>query len=344
MRYLGGKSRLAPAIFEIISKTAPAANSVTDLFAGSGAFSEFAKRQGFAVTTNDVLYMSYAIARGSIALNQQPSFRKLRKVLKTDPLTYLNTGKLPRQNKSQTIRLSYSPDSNPERMYLTRTNALRIDNARQRLDEWRAAGYVSDDEYFYLLAGVIHGVPFVSNITGTYGAFLKYWDERALNLYQVADVDVFDNGKHNKSYNSDALSLLGSISGQVLYLDPPYNERQYLPNYHVLETIALYDNPVVSGVTGQRPVGNAKSEFCSKRTAIQALNDLISAAQYEHIVLSYNNEGVIPTDGIRETLTSHAARGSVRLIEIPYRRYKNKVPNHTAGLVEQVWYLRKASA
>jgi adenine-specific DNA-methyltransferase len=341
MRYLGGKSRLAPAIYDLTRAVAPNADSITDLFTGSGALSDYFKSKGFEVTTNDLLYFSFAVSRGTLAINKPQNFKALRSYLGCDPFEYLNSIALPAPDASQSIRLAYSPDSDPERRYLTRDNALRIDFARQQIDQWKSAKLIDTDGYYYLLAGIISGVPSVSNITGTYGAFLKYWDKRALNPYQVAPVEVLNNGKKNKSFNLDALSLLGKVSGQVLYLDPPYNERQYLPNYHVLETVALYDNPVVKGVTGQRPVGSGKSELCSKKTALSALEEIIAAAQFEHIILSYNNEGVIPTPDLTAMLRRHAAPRSYKLHEIPYRRYKNKIPNHAEGLVEQLHYIRK---
>lgn len=344
MRYLGGKSRLAPAIHELIVSKAPRATNVTDLFAGSGALSSYMKQQGFAVTTNDVLYFSYALARGSLALNRVPDFRKLSSYLGESPVAYLNTAPLPTPDASQFVRLNYSPDSTPPRMYLTETNSLRIDFVRQTLNDWRQQSLVTESEYFYLLAALLAAVPRVSNITGTYGAFLKYWDARATESISLDLHDVYDNKQRNRSYNSDAEELLKRISGEVLYLDPPYNSRQYLPNYHVLETIARYDNPVVAGVTGQRQGQQTRSDFCSKVTAEAALRGVLEAAQFEHIVLSYNNEGVIAPARLEEVLRDFAAPGTYELRTIPYRRYKNKIPNHTAGLQEHLYYIQKADA
>jgi adenine-specific DNA-methyltransferase len=59
-------------------------------------------------------------------------------------------------------------------------------------------------------------------------------------------VDFFFNNHKNKVYNSDINELIKTTSHDVVYLDPPYNERQYSANYHVLETIAKYDNPQIN--------------------------------------------------------------------------------------------------
>lgn len=342
MRYLGGKSRLTESIYDLVCSVAPNTSSITDLFAGSGAVSDYFKRRGFAVTTNDLLFFSYATSRGTLAMNHKPPFSAVASLLGKDPIAHLNTGPLPPKDATQSIRLTYSPDSSPARMYLTSDNALRIDHARQQIDAWRDDDLLDDDEYFYILAAIISGVPYVSNITGTYGAFLKYWDKRAQNPYRLIEAAISNNRQTNHSYNTDAATLLTTVSGEVLYLDPPYNERQYLPNYHVLETVARYDSPKVSGVTGQRPAGSGKSEFCSKKTALNALEGVIVAAQFKHIILSYNNEGVIPTEALQEMLNRHAVPGTYELRTIPYRRYKNKIPNHTDGLEEQLYYIRKA--
>jgi len=95
---------------------------------------------------------------------------------------------------------------------------------------------IDEIEYYYLLASLIEGVPYVSNITGTYGAYLKEWDKRALKAFEMARPDVIDNGKANRSYNADANALIRELEGDILYIDPPYNSRQYAPNYHLLET------------------------------------------------------------------------------------------------------------
>ena len=111
-------------------------------------------------------------------------------------------------------------------MYITDSNALRIDYSRNTIEDWYNCSLLTDDEYFYLVACVVEGVPFVSNIAGTYGAFNKTWDVRSNKLFILIDLPVIENGKNNRSYSMDGATLLKEISGDVLYIDPPYNERQ----------------------------------------------------------------------------------------------------------------------
>jgi len=174
-----------------------------------------------------------------------------------------------------------------------------------------------------LLAGLIEGVPYVSNTTGTYGAYLKQWDKRAFKKFEFSFLDMIDNKKHNQCFNEDANELIKHIEGDILYIDPPYNERQYLPNYHVLETIAKNDNPNVNGVTGVRPYMNEKSKYCSKNEVVKSFRDLIRNAKFKHIIVSYSGDGIMSKDTIINIL-EECCNNKAKVYDIDYARYKSK--------------------
>lgn len=102
-----------------------------------------------------------------------------------------------------------------------------------------------------------------------------------------------NNGRKNRCYNKDANELISEIEGDILYLDPPYNSRQYVSNYHLLETISKYDSPEIKGVTGIRNYEDQKSLFCVKKEVLKAFEEIIEKANFESIVLSYSNEGLM---------------------------------------------------
>lgn len=238
---------------------------------------------------------------------------------------------------------NYSPSGG--RMYITDSNALRIDFSRIKIEEWFKKGLLTEDEYYYLVACVIEGIPFVSNISGTYGAFNKTWDVRSNKLFVLIDLPVIDNGRQNRSYNEDGATLLKKIHGDILYIDPPYNERQYLPNYHVLETAAKYDYPVLHGKTGQRPYELQRSDFCSKKTVVQAFDELMKNAKFQHIILSYNTDGIMSLDEIETTMKKYGIPSTFEVNYIPYRRFKSKsVATRTSELKEMLIYIRKDCA
>jgi len=68
----------------------------------------------------------------------------------------------------------------------------------------------------------------------------------------------------------------------ILYLDPPYNSRQYAANYFILELVAEgwfgTKKPIISGKTGMRNYDHQLSEYCYKGRATRALDHLISIA------------------------------------------------------------------
>ena len=129
---------------------------------------------------------------------------------------------------------------------------------------------------------------------------------------------VIDGDSNGVVYIKDINELIREVEGDVLYLDPPYNARQYCANYHVLETISRYDNPILSGKTGLRDYSDQKSDFCSKRTVQTVFEDLIANAKFKFIFLSYNNEGLMDLNLIKSIMEKY--RISVATTE--YRRFR----------------------
>lgn len=120
--------------------------------------------------------------------------------------------------------------------------------------------------------------------------------------------------------NEDANVVVRRLECDVLYLDPPYNGRQYAANYHILETIARGDEPAVGGVAGLPQRDSIRSRYCLRREAALALADLVRNASARHILLSYNSEGLIPHETIMAILR---CKGRVRVMETPYRRFRS---------------------
>ena len=208
------------------------------------------------------------------------------------------------------------------------------------IEKWYRSHQINENEYFYLLSALIKAVPFVSNITGVYAAYLKFWDERTYKPLELVHPVIINNGRRNESHNSDYTELL-TRKCDVLYADPPYNSREYLHNYHVLETIARYDYPRIHGKTGMRSYDNQKSAFCKKNTVASAFETLIRDCRSRYLLISYNNEALLSTEELSDICGKYAVRDSFKLFEYDYRRYKNKIPNNKAGLKEQIYFLRR---
>lgn len=339
MRYIGSKVNLLKNIESCISTNIHVKQKTfCDIFSGTGVVARYFKPQ-YEIISNDVLFFSYIIQKSFIENNDAPTFSKLRSTIE-NPFAYLENAVLPDANRF--VEENYSPSGKAGRMYFTSENARRIDFIRTTVEQWKNENELTEAEYYYLLASLIEAVPSVSNITGTYGAYLKKWDKRAYKKIELPQFAVENNNRNNKAYNEDVFDLEKHISGDILYIDPPYNSRQYAPNYHVLETIARYDNPVLSGVTGMRPYADQKSAFCSKHEVNDAFEQLIKNADFSHIILSYSSAGLMNADFIERILKDNGISSTFTLQKIPYRKYKSKIYDES-DVCEYLFYVQKKS-
>lgn len=339
MRYIGSKANLLEEIEALIqTKTNGNEKVFVDLFSGTGVVAQHFKKD-YKVITNDMMHYSYAILRGSVTLNQHPRFEALVNIGISSPLKYLNDLK---PSISGFITNHYSPSKNGEgRMYFTTENAMRIDTIRTEIENWKNKGLLTEDEYYYLLNSLIQSVPFVSNITGTYGAYLKHWDKRSNKTLYLETPILNDNYQINQSFNIDANLLASEIKSDITYIDPPYNGRQYTSNYHLLETIARYDNPEIKGITGIRKYENEeKSKYCSKRHIYEQFDQLFSKLKTKHIVVSYSSDGLLSKEDILDLLRKNSISDSVECIEVDYRRYKSKIVKKS-NVIEYLFYANK---
>ena len=127
----------------------------------------------------------------------------------------------------------------------------------------------------------------IANTVGHYDAYRKNVDfEKKLVLNVLLPGETIN--PNNICYNLDANKLIKSIKGDLLYLDPPYNSRQYCDAYHLLENVARWEKPEVYGVARKMDRTSLKSDYCMI-TATKAFEELIERADTKYILLSYNN-------------------------------------------------------
>jgi adenine-specific DNA-methyltransferase len=342
MRFIGNKTNLLENIRDVVAQNCGDGNEIfCDIFSGTGSVSRHFKSD-YRIISNDILYCAHILSAATVEVNEVPKFSLLKLRGIDDPLTYLESAEITGGGISAAYCTeNYSPAGDAGRMYFVEDNARRIDFIRETIERWKGDSLISGSEYKYLLACLIESVPFVSNITGTYGAYLKTWDKRAFKRFELVRLGVTDNGKENKTYNEDANALIRKIEGDILYIDPPYNDRQYLPNYHVLETIAKNDCPEVKGVTGVRAYGNEKSDYCIKKKVGEAFSDLIENARFTHIIISYSDDGLLAVDELMAILKQFCIADSIKIYKIPYARYKGKLEQEKTEHYEYIFYARK---
>jgi len=333
MNYIGSKLRLINFLDESITSIVDKdCKSFCDLFAGTGIVGQHFKKIGYEIISNDLQYYSYVVNRHFIVNNNYLDFTNLNKIipnlLETE-LTkkskvvcdYLN-------NQPKTTGFIYNNycsggtiNKEHTRLYFSDINGQICDSIRIKIEDWKNNSLINEDEYFFLLASLIESVDKKANTTSVYGAFLKSIKKSALNLVQLEPLLIIESDKNNKVFNLDANVLIKEIKPDILYLDPPYNNRVYGDNYHVLETIAKYDNPEIKGVTGNR-LNKTISKYSRKTEVKNAFKELIKNANAKYIFVSYNNEGLLSLEEIKEIMST---KGEYGLFTKKYQRYKSDI-------------------
>jgi len=352
MRYIGNKENILENIYSILQSNNVSGKTFFDFFAGTTNVGRFFKSKKYQIFSSDILYLSYCLQKAYIENNEEQKFENLinnlpkqnSENLFQNPLEIVESYLTSLEGVEGFIYKNYTPSGTKElqqpRMYFIDENGKKIDAIRQQIENWKNEDLISESEYFILLTCLIETIGFYSNIAGVYAAFHKHWDFRALRPLELRTIQFVDNGKKNIVYNDDSMNLLDKIDVDILYLDPPYNERQYAPNYHILETIAKYDEPQLRGVTGMRDYSSQKSRFCNSTTALEDLDEIAKTAKYKFLVLSYNSEGIMPSEKIIETLKQY---GSVKLEQFENARFKsnnNGLARTKKTVFEQLYILK----
>ena len=249
--------------------------------------------------SNDLNNYSYKLcySRNSITIDDL-LFNELKMSL-SNIIDLLNT-----KRYKGFIYYNYSPNKEHkyERKYFTNENAEIIDGIRQQIEIWKNNKEITYDEYIFLISLLIENVSLYSNIPGTYGAFNNKWDSRSTRKFQLDknNIHYLLAKQKNKTYNQDIKIIIDKIECDILYIDPPYNERDYSAYYHVLETISLYDNPEINENKTGTKKNITKSKWCNKYCCKEELEFIIKNTNAKCIIMSYNNEGIMTSDEIKE--------------------------------------------
>lgn len=351
--YIGNKRRLLNLIINAVKKTGVLDSEKNnqenirflDLFAGTGVVSRLARSLGFEVTTNDWEYYSYIINKAFLELDAdflQNAFEQLGGI--RGALETLNALEKPAR-EDEYISKFYCPenDKNPdlvnERLFYTSYNGNKIDAIRAKIAEWKDKSVINEKEENILLALLLYEASTRSNTSGVFKGFHKGFGGtngdalgRILKPLTLAKPELI-NGKPCKVVRNDAVKLSEELQDNtfdIVYLDPPYNQHQYGSNYHLLNTIALNDKPLVNKdvfICGKKinksairkDWVNTKSSFCYKKSAEDDFKKIISNLNTRYILLSYSTDGIIAFDSLLKIL---AEKGKVEIVLSEYTKYR----------------------
>ena len=341
IRYIGCKHKLLSKIHECVLKCTEEISHrpcvLFDAFSGTGTVSSHFSENGFNIIACDILSSAAIITKCKIGITKDDvHFTNLVLPTCLDPIEEVLSMLNRRPEEEGYIAKTYTPLG--DRMYFTESNGKKIDAIRKQIDTWLKEAKISQSEKDFLLGTLLIAVSHVSNTAGTYGAYNKTWDKRAEKPLTLEKCFQLGEIKHT-ALQGNVMHYLDSQECDIMYIDPPYNERQYGNYYHLLETIIRNDNPEVKGVTGVRDCSDVKSEFCNQRLIESALDTLLKSSKAKYIIMSYNNEGLISKEKIVDLMNKY---GEVIVEDIPYERY-NRVKNKGSNVVEYLFTLKKTT-
>lgn len=334
MRYIGSKGKIVEQIDDLIKSLKLDKENYTffDAFSGTATVGNYFKDK-YKIIANDTLFSSFVMTQAKL---NTPDMKFSN--LKVDPFEYFN------DENNQTkgfIYTNYSPGGS-ERMYFSKENAARIDFIRLTIEKWYKEEKIDSKEYYYLIACLLESISKVANVAGVYGAYLKKWDPRAIKAMKFIPVEMnkMNSKFENEVYNEKIEELINDVSGDILYLDPPYTKNQYSVQYHMLETIALYDNPELKGKTGARDTSKLTSDFSKVGEVHVAFEKIIARAKFKHIIMSYSSDGIMSKEYIENVLKRHGKNETLIFKKIEYRRYLNSKAKD-AEHYEYLFYIEK---
>lgn len=341
MRYIGNKTRILKNIEEILDKKHLNGGVFADLFTGTGSVADHFKDR-FEVIANDLMDYASIFAQAKITNATVPKFDTFFQKFGCSPFEYWNAYDYT-QEEDGFITKEFSPKG--DRKFFQEKNAIKIDVIRRQIDFFFKKSIFNDDERIFLIASLLESTMGVSNTSGTYEAFFKEWESRSYKdlLFEPLTLENRElYSKDNRVYTEDANALARKISGDVAYIDTPYTVTQYASAYHVLETIALNDNPEVRGKTGRR-VERKMSNYSKKQLVSETFEDLFRQLQFKHIIISYSNQSLLPLKDLL-SIVSKFSKHDPEVTEIKFREYKNlnsSKKGEKEGLREVLIYFEK---
>ena len=302
--------RVVDEIIDYLNTSVGRGGRFIDAFSGTGIVASRAADSGWPIHVNDMMYNACIMSETRLISREEATFNNLGGQ-EGAILTLNNLDGIEGYFFSE-----YSPASihscGIERKYFSERNAGHIDAILYQIRQWENRGDITQSEKKVLLAALMCAVNDIANIAGTYGCFLSKWSPQSLQDLTLVPIELREMPVDYFVSNQDVFEIASTIE-DVVYLDPPYTKRQYASYYHILETIALGDNPIVSGVAGLRPWKNKASVFCYKTKALGALCDLIISQPARCVLLSYSDEGHV---ALSELVDCLAKAGTVRVEEL----------------------------
>jgi adenine-specific DNA-methyltransferase len=317
-RYLGNKNRILNFIDEIIKAEVGEFDSLCDIFSGTGVVGEYFNAKNKKIISNDILYNNYVSLN---AFLNPESFNEAKLLKMIDEF-----------NKLEVDESNYFSDNFGDK-YFSMKIAKKIGYIRENIRDLFVNNDINLKEKNILTTSLMYSVDRIANTVGHYDAYIKKDIREQAFVMKMLDLSK-DENTNNEVHNTDANLLIRDIECDVLYLDPPYNSRQYCDAYHLLENLSLWNKPEVFGVAKKFDRSKIKSEY-SLKSAAESFDDLIINAKCKYILLSYNNMGEKGNSrsnakiSDEDIIKSMSKRGEVKVFEKDYKAFTTGKSSHS---------------
>ncbi len=304
IKYLGSKKKLLDAIYKGIDSPSKY-ETFLDVFAGTSRVGHFFKGKGFRVFSNDINNYAYTLAKcyieGDRDIYERDAIEEIKKLNSISP-------------KSGWFTENYCVKSR----YFQQKNGAKVDSIRD---------YISEQKYpeplnSILLTSLMLAADKVDSTCGVQMAYLKKWAGRSNNDIILEIPNLIDKSKFGsgKAFIGDAAEVGKKVDNvDIAYLDPPYNQHSYLGNYHIWESLVLWDKPETYGIANKRvDCRERKSDFNSKKSILSSFRKTCDNIKCKLFIVSFNNEGYITKEEIMDSLSKY---GDVNVLEEDYKRY-----------------------
>ncbi len=324
-RYLGSKAKLIPFIKKVVFENCTEVNSFLDLFGGTGNVAWSFNDIYSTIIINDILESNY-LAYMSFFDASKIDKAKIEKIIRK-----YNEIKIEEENYFSLIFSN---------TYFSSDNCRKIGYIREDIEVRYQNKEINFRERAILITSLIYAMDGIANTVGHYDAFRLNGDLNKKLVLGIPDLPDDLINKNNLIYKEDANVLISKVSADMVYIDPPYNSRQYSDAYHLLENVAVWNKSEVYGVAKKMDRSNIKSKYCTT-SAPKQFEDLITKINAKYILVSYNNMGNKGANRSQAKISDSeimrilSGKGRVEVFETDFNQFttgKTKQENHKERL------------
>ena len=326
IKYLGSKRTLIPDLVRIVSHF-PELTSAADLFSGTARVGHAFKRCGLSVQSNDLNAYAHALAMCYVAADRDAVEQPARQLI------------------AELNRLPGSPGYFTQAFcessrFFQPQNGAKVDAIREAIEQKGLDPALKN----VLLVSLMEAADRVDSTCGVHMAYVKAWAARASNPLELRFPDVLPAAAAGPcgATQLDAVDAAQQLQADIVYLDPPYNQHSYLSNYHIWETLVLWDKPEHYGIACKRvDCRTRKSAFNVRQQHASAFGAVLRhAARAPLVIVSFNDEGYQTRSELEASLREY---GDVHVISKDFKRYvgaKIGIHNPEGKRVGEVSHLR----